>query len=217
MIKKLIITINIFFISIYVLAIELLLDLHITKKYKNSLAQVSIKEVTIATNKKTDPQIKEQMDIEVKDARPIIVANFLKRYNSALKPYDYYGKFLVELADKYNLDFRLLPAIAMQESHLCTKIPKGSYNCLGFGIYGDKINKYSSFEENFEAAARVLSHIYIEQDKRLTPEDIEKKYTPPAKGSWASSVNQWMSEMKYDDRAKGLQYKTTQSVVEFAK
>src|SRR5688572_4674582 len=65
---------------------------------------------------------------ELEDARPHIVANFLERHGSPLKPYDHFGQYLVDIADKYELDFRLMPAIAMQESNLCKKIPEGSYN-----------------------------------------------------------------------------------------
>lgn len=31
---------------------------------------------------------------------------------------------IVAIADKYNIDFRLLPAIAMQESNLCKSDPR---------------------------------------------------------------------------------------------
>jgi len=151
------------------------------------------------------------------DSRAIVVANFLERYNSPLTPHDYFGQVFVDLADKYEVDFRLLPAIAMQESNLCKKIPEGSYNCLGFGIYGGKTTEFDSFEANFERAIQVLKKIYIDNDKRLTPEDIEKKYTPPSKGSWANSVNQWMAEMRYDDRQLGKENNVNSNVLEFAK
>jgi len=151
------------------------------------------------------------------DSRAIVVANFLERYSSPLTPHDYFGQVFVDLADKYEVDFRLLPAIAMQESNLCKKIPEGSYNCLGFGIYGDKTTEFESFEANFERAIQVLKKIYIDNDRRLTPEDIEKKYTPPSKGSWANSVNQWMAEMRYDDRKLGKENNVNSNVLEFAK
>lgn len=168
--------------------------------------------------------------VETDDARALLVANFLKRYNSGtrninhpLVPEEYFGKFFVELADKYNLDFRLLPAIAMQESNLCnhTPKPKGesgvpveSYNCLGFGVYGDKVTMFPSFEANFEQAAKTLKKNYIDQGLD-TPYKIMKKYTPPSDGSWAESVNQWMAEMRYDDRTSGIKLKEDANLLEF--
>ena len=168
--------------------------------------------------------------VETNDARAVLVANFLKRYNSGtrnmnhpLKPEEYYGEFFVDLADKYNLDFRLLPAIAMQESNLCnhTPKPKGadgsiteSYNCLGFGVYGDKVLMFPSFEANFEQAAKTLKKHYIDIGLD-TPYKIMRKYTPPSDGSWAESVNQWMTEMRYDDRTSGIRLKEDADLLEF--
>ena len=152
--------------------------------------------------------------LEAGDARPLIIANFLERYNSPLKPYDYYGVVIVEISDRYDIDFRLLPAIAMQESNLCKRIPPGSYNCLGFGIHERGTLGFESYEANFERAARELKAYYIDQG-RVTPELIMKKYTPSSDGSWARSVNQWMSEMRYDDRVLGQEKRTDAYLLEF--
>ena len=68
-----------------------------------------------------------QTSIQEDDARIKIVSNFLERYNSPLEPYSDWGQKLVTIADKYGIDFRLLPAIAMTESNLCKVIPPGTY------------------------------------------------------------------------------------------
>lgn len=153
--------------------------------------------------------------LETGDGRAEIVARFLDRYNSPLSPHDEWGQKFVDVADKYGIDFRLLPAIAMQESNLCKSIPEGSHNCLGFGIHERGTLEFESFEANFDRAARELKKFYIDQG-RLTPEDIMQKYTPSSNGSWAASVNQWMTEMRYDDRALGIEKKANQNVLEFA-
>lgn len=151
----------------------------------------------------TNPDIKGiSTSFEGEDARAEIVASFLERHGSPLEPYDHFGEFLVDLADKNDMDYRLLPAIAMQESNLCKKIPEGSYNCLGFGIHSKGTLMFDSYEANFERAARELKKNYI--DKGLTtPEKIMTKYTPHSNGSWANSVNQWIAEMEFNDRQKG--------------
>ncbi len=153
--------------------------------------------------------------IESEDARPTIIARFLDRYNSPLTPHEYWGETFVEIADRYQIDFRLLPAIAMQESNLCKAIPEGSFNCLGFGIHERGTLTFESFEANFERAAKELRANYINQG-RITPEMIMKKYTPSSNGSWADSVNQWMAEMRYDDRQKGRDADESANVLEFA-
>ena len=154
--------------------------------------------------------------IEVEDGRAEVVANFLERHSADLKPYDHFGQVFVEIADQYEFDFRLLPAIAMQESNLCRRIPPNSYNCLGFGIHERGTLAFDSYEANFDRAGRELKQNYIDEG-RTTPELIMRKYTPSSNGSWAESVNQWMAEMRYDDRQKGRDLKTPgESVMEFA-
>lgn len=168
--------------------------------------------------------------VETDDARALLVTHFLRRYNGEfrnlnhpLKPEEYYGKVFVEIADKYGIDFRLLPAIAMQESNLCTKTPKvhdaagnlvESFNCLGFGVHEKGTLTFPNFESNFDRAARELKKNYIDQG-RTTPELIMKKYTPSSPGSWADSVNQWMAEMRFNDRKSGIQSEDDADLLEF--
>jgi len=154
--------------------------------------------------------------VEGGDARALLVTRFLARHNSPLTPHEYFGQFIVDLADKNGFDFRLLPAIAMQESNLCKRIPENTYNCLGFGIHERGTLAFKSYEANFERAARELKANYIDRGL-TTPEEIMTKYTPSSNGSWAASVNQWMSEMRYDDRTLGREAKTNESVLEFVK
>ncbi len=167
----------------------------------------------------TPPQTGEVKGIETvlesDDARVEIVANFLERYKSPLKPYTHYAEVFVDLADKNSFDFRLLPAIAMQESNLCKVIPENSYNCLGFGVHSRGTLTFENFEANFERAARELKKNYIDIGL-TTPEKIMTKYTPHSNGSWANSVNQWMAEMKYDSREKGKALKQDANVLEYA-
>lgn len=89
-------------------------------------------------------------------------------------------------------------AIAQQESNLCKKIPENSFNCWGYGIYGDKVTRFSNYIEGLEIVARNLKKNYI--DRGLdTPEKIMAKYTPPSLeigGPWARGVSQFMSDLE---------------------
>jgi hypothetical protein len=128
------------------------------------------------------------------DARPVLLKQFLEKHKSPLKPYDYWGGYLVQLADQYQLDYRLLPSIAMQESNLCKVIPEGTFNCLGLGIHARGTWGFQSYEENFDAAARILKKEYIDKGY-VTPEEIQKKYTPSSNGSWQFAVNHFMDHI----------------------
>lgn len=154
-----------------------------------------------------------ETNLELQDGRAEIVANFLEKYGSPLQPYDYYGHKLVEIADEYNLDFRFLPAIMMEESNLCKNMPEGTYNCLGFGIHSAGTLGFDNYEAGFERAAKELRTNYVEEG-RIQVSEIASKYTVSV-DKWTNSVNQWMTEMKYDDRAKGIENKTDANVLEF--
>jgi len=159
------------------------------------------------------------------DARALLVANFIERNdagkNSPLQPYDYWGEFFVEVADEYGLDFRLLPAIARKESTFCkSNIAKTYYNCFGYGVPSSGITdagKFDSYEEGIRTVAASLKKSYIDQG--LTdPIAIMRKYCPPSaegEGAWARNINQWLGEMRYDDKAMGLNTTQNADLTEF--
>lgn len=127
-------------------------------------------------------------EFKTADIRVANLKYFFRRYDSVL--YDQ-SEFIVKMADQYTLDYRLIPAIAMQESNLCKHIYEGSYNCWGWGIYGDRVTRFESYNEAIETISRGIKKNYI--DKGLTtPEAIMRKYTPPSDGSWAFGVNTFL-------------------------
>ena len=131
-------------------------------------------------------------EVGASDARPEIVKQYLEYYNSPLVPY---SNLIVEVADKYSLDFRLLPAIAQQESNLCKIIPPESYNCWGWGITGSSTLGFKSFENGIEIVSKGLRENYFNKGY-TTVEDIMSKYTPQSNGSWAHGVSLFMDQMQ---------------------
>lgn len=126
------------------------------------------------------------------DARPGIVRNYLLAYDS---PIANYSQKIVETADKYNLDFRLITAIAQQESNLCKRIPPGSHNCWGWGIHSQGTLGFDSYDEGIEAVSKGLRQNYF--DKGYTNvDDIMHIYTPLSDGSWARGVKTFMEDMQ---------------------
>ncbi len=136
------------------------------------------------------PSVSSQID--VKDARAEIVRNYLSSYNSVLAPY---SDTIVQTADKYSLDFRLITAIAQKESNLCKIIPEGSHNCWGWGITGESTLGFTSYEKGIEEVSKGLRQEYLDKGYQ-TPEEIMSKYTPSSNGSWAQGVTQFMKEME---------------------
>jgi hypothetical protein len=129
-----------------------------------------------------------QTEAQLADGRIANLKHFFRKYNSPL--YDY-AELIVSVSDKYGFDYRLLPAIAMQESNLCHYIPENSYNCWGWGIYGDQVMRFSSYDEAIETIATGIKKEYI--DKGLvTASKIMEKYTPSSPGTWARGVNTFL-------------------------
>lgn len=133
-----------------------------------------------------------QTEITPTDGRVANLKNFFRKYNSPL--YDY-AELIVNVSDKYNFDYRLLPAIAMQESNLCKYIPENSHNCWGWGIYGNLVTKFSSYEEAIETVAKGIKENYINKGL-VTASSIMKKYTPSSNGSWARGVNTFLRALE---------------------
>ena len=126
------------------------------------------------------------------DARPVIIRQYLAKYNS---PLESYADLIFQTSQKYNLDYRLLVAIAQQESNLGKKIPANSYNAWGWGVHSQGTLGFSDWEEAIETVAKGLRENYL--DKGLTtPEEIMSVYTPLSSGSWAFGVRQFMGEME---------------------
>lgn len=133
--------------------------------------------------------------IEANDARVFIVENFFEIYNSPLVPY---SRLLVDTADKYGLDFRLLPAIAMKESGGGKAMPDNSHNAWGWAIHETYTKKFVSWEEGVETVAKSLRQDYLDQGL-VTPEQIMTKYTPASiskGGPWARDIRDYLAQME---------------------
>ncbi|MDD5147310.1 MAG: hypothetical protein PHV63_02015 [Candidatus Daviesbacteria bacterium] len=134
-------------------------------------------------------------EINYADGRAKIIEDFLKNYKSPLSDYSH---IFIQVADKYQLDYRLLPSIAMQESNGGKKVINHSYNPFGYGIYGGMVLKFNSWEEAIERVGKALREDYLNQGLK-TPYQIMTKYTPPSllvDGSWAKGVFTFMEELR---------------------
>lgn len=132
-----------------------------------------------------------KVKIIAQDIRVSIVQDFLKKYKSDLLPY---AQEVVSAADKYDLDYRLVPAIAMQESGGCRKAPKDSHNCWGFAIYGKKVTNFDNYKQAIDTVTKTLATEYKAEGLK-TPEQIMTKYTPSNNGAWAKAINYFMDQL----------------------
>ncbi len=134
-------------------------------------------------------------EIEVSDGRAKIVEDFFSERQSPLSAY---SKNFIEVADKYSLNWRLLPSIAMQESNGGKKVIAESFNPFGYGIYGKLVTRFNSWDEAIERVGRALREDYLNKGLK-TPFEIMTKYTPPSlalDGAWAKGVSSFIAELQ---------------------
>jgi len=190
--KKVLLLISFFSTTYIVLVFAILFTLytahestqdHIKNRnfYKTGASYQAVPEETVQT----------KVTIDSTDARIVALESFLENYKSPLAGH---AEKIIEEADRYNLDYRLLSAIAMQESNLCKKIPENSYNCWGFGIYGKKVTRFDNYDQAIEIISKTLAKNYIEEGL-VQPHEIMTKYTPGSNGSWGDSVSYFMDRI----------------------
>lgn len=124
---------------------------------------------------------------QVEDYRVEVLRKYFGSYNSPLT--DYAGDF-VKLADKYNLDWRLVPAITGVESTFGKRIPVNSYNAYGWtnGAY-----HFSSWEESIEVVSKALREKYYDRGA-INIYQIARRYAPPS-STWAGKVKSIMKKI----------------------
>ncbi len=124
------------------------------------------------------------------DLRARHIRNFLVKYNSPLIPY---SKYIIDLADKYEIDWKLVVAISGVESTFCKAIPYNSYNCWG---WKNGKHSFASYQDALEKVTSTLGNNYY-RNRLNTPETIAPVYAPPS-STWAGNVRFFMNLLEDD-------------------
>jgi len=196
---------NLILVSIFFIVTPLTLTVSLFSLFSLKSTSITKKVFAISTNSITSSESGTRVfaslpsesplvteDIGSGDARPEIIKQYLEYYNSPLLPY---SDTIIQAADKYSIDYRLITAIAQQESNLCKIIPPGSYNCWGWGITGSGTLGFNSYEDGIDTVSKGLRENYLDKGYS-TIEKIMSKYTPQSNGSWSFGVNKFMTEME---------------------
>lgn len=128
----------------------------------------------------------------IQDIRVSVLRRFFSDYKSPLADL---AEDIVSQADLWGIDYTLIPAIALQESGGCKKIPLESYNCWGYGIYGNKITKFDSYQEAIAQIAKTIKTAYI-KNGLTNPTLLEDNWVPSSKGKWSFAVNFFISKIR---------------------
>lgn len=139
-----------------------------------------------------DSEIKPQEQVVVSkklDPEAEVLQKYLAKFDS---PLQYHAQDFVDAAKKYNLPWRLLPAIAGVESTFGKFIP-GGYNGWGWGVYGTQAIYFNSWKEAIYTIAQGLRENYF--NKGYTePYSINRIYA--ASPTWGYKVSYFMNDLE---------------------
>ncbi len=125
------------------------------------------------------------------DYRVRVLKTYLAKYNSPLAGDA--GSF-VKYADKYNLDWKFVAAISGLESTFGQQIPYNSYNAWGWGIYGDNVIRFKSWEEGIQTISQGLREKYMDKWGAGDIYQIGSLYA--SSPTWAQRVSYFMNNIQ---------------------
>lgn len=123
------------------------------------------------------------------DVRPLAMRAVFEKYNSPMLGYE---NELIAIAEKYNLDWTLLAAIAGTESSFGKRMPANCLNPYGWGVYGNNKLCFHSFPEAAEAVAKGLSTRY----NTSSLESIGRTYNKVSTEGWINHTKFFMNRIK---------------------
>jgi hypothetical protein len=130
-------------------------------------------------------------------SRVIILKEYLEQYNS---PLAVHAETFVKTADKYNLDWKFVAAISGLESTFGREIPYNSFNGWGWGIFGDNMIRFSSWDEGIETVSEGLRNKYMNRWGAQDVYSIGKLYA--SSPTWAQRVTYFMDSIEKFKDAK---------------
>lgn len=125
----------------------------------------------------------------VRDNRVKILREYFKQYDSPLA--DSAAAF-VQAADENQIDWKLVAAISGVESTFGHQIPYNSYNAWGWGVYGNNVLRFQSFDDAVVTISKGLRANYYNKGAQ-TVYDVGRQYA--ASPAWAERVSFFMEKI----------------------
>ncbi len=126
-----------------------------------------------------------------RDEKVETLKKFFESYNSPLKEN---AETFIEVAEKYDMDFKLLPAISCMESTCGKRLIPNSYNPFGWGVYNGRYIAFESFDTAIERVGEGLHNNYLAKGLD-TPYEIASVYTTRPQ-HWLAGVSFFMNKIE---------------------
>jgi hypothetical protein len=131
--------------------------------------------------------ISEEEKQREKELKVVRLQKFLKGHNS---PMTENAQDFIDAAEQYNLDWKLVPAIAGVESTFGKNLLEGTHNAYGWG--GGTI-RFESWRDGIYTISKGLAEKYIARGL-VTPHQIQRVYAPPSE-TWGNNVTYFMQKI----------------------
>lgn len=144
-------------------------------------------------NEKTSRPSAQLISLKIQkvDRREEILRKYLEKYNSPLVPSA--GTFIKE-ADKNGLDWKLVVSIAGVESYFGKHIPYNSNNGWGWGVYGNNVHNFATWNEGITEISSELRSKYMNKWGASSVTEIGSFYA--ADPNWSNKVTHFMDELE---------------------
>lgn len=147
------------------------------------------KQVNATPDNNSTPTQMQQVEGKKIDKNAKILAGYLAKFNSPLQAY---SQDFIDAANKYGLDWKLVPAIAGVESTFGKFIP-GGYNGWGWGVYGSQAIYFSSWKDAIYTVSKGLRENYIDKGYK-DPYSMNKIYAESP--TWGVKVAYFLADME---------------------
>lgn len=131
-----------------------------------------------------------QAQPQKEDNRAKILEAYLKKYNSPLATH---AQTFIDEADKNDLDWKWVAAIAGVESYFGQQIPPYSYNAWGYGVYGNNVRRFASWDDGIATVSKALREDYIDSWGASNIYQVGSFYA--ADKAWANKVTRFITEL----------------------
>src|SRR3990172_288918 len=143
-----------------------------------------------------------QIEGKVLDKKATILSLYLAQFDS---PLQYHAQDFIDASNTYDLDWKMIPAIAGVESTFGKHIP-GGFNAWGWGVYGSQAIYFNSWRDGIFTISKKLKENYLNRGLK-DPYSINRIYA--ASPHWGGKVSYFMNDLeefanKYEADQKSL-------------
>lgn len=137
------------------------------------------------------------LEVTNEDNRVQILREYLEKYNSPLADS---AQTFIEQADKNDLDWKFVAAIAGVESTFAHQLPYNSYNAWGWGIYGNNTHSFASYDDGIVTISKSLRERYMDTWGAKDVHEIGSFYA--SSPTWSTKVIYFMRDIERFEQQK---------------